>query len=346
MERPFRLPAILHLTGITLKDYVPIEDVADDKVLSAADCEESYDEQYAGERKETLRGIPDSVIPYDKIPRVFTSITDWPLRTNLRCWQCDFTFDDRPKFMPTYIRANDDGSYEIGAKGNFCTFNDVVSYINTTIHHIEERWRALDMTRFVYSLFTGTTVSHIEPSEPKYRLACYGGDWDEETFWRKMRDLDPVNGLRDHTPGSVLPERERMGISAKKSGLLPRPSGESVWNVCRRAIGAPPVESVENQSVALGDPKSESDGCALAPVPSLRPDNCALSSSHVEELTDGPQLGNDADDGPDGGVDLSDVYEGGAESAQDDPSEKTIPSDANDLDALIAEMIGSSGSNG
>src|SRR5271156_4688926 len=141
MERGYRQPCILRLTGITLKDYTPIEDVADDKVLDAADGEDLCDEQYNEERKDAVRGVPDSVMPYDKIPKVFTTLEEWPLHTNLRCHEYGYTFDDRPKFIATYIRVKEDGSYEIGVKGNFCSFNAAARHIDTTIHNIEERWR-------------------------------------------------------------------------------------------------------------------------------------------------------------------------------------------------------------
>ena len=38
----------------------------------------------------------------------------------------------------------------------------------------------------------------------------YGGVWEEETFWKKMRELDPLGGLQNHTLGSIIPERNRV----------------------------------------------------------------------------------------------------------------------------------------
>ena len=92
METPYQPPNILRLFGITLKEWTPIEDVADKRLLrQAADGHPGA-------------AASEAVQPYDKVPRVFTGIEDWPLSTNLRCWQCDSTFDDRPKFVPTYVR--------------------------------------------------------------------------------------------------------------------------------------------------------------------------------------------------------------------------------------------------
>ncbi len=331
MDATYRPPCILHLTGITLKDYVPIEDVADDKVLDAVGSEEYPDEQYRGDsadHKGCPKGVSDSVIPYDKIPKVFTSLEDWPIRTNLRCFEYNITFDDRPKFIPTYIRVTDDGSYEIGVCGNFCTFNAVALHINKTVHNTEERWRTQDMLKFVYNLFTGKTVSHIEPGPSKYRLSAYGGEWDEETLWKEMRRLDPVHGLKDHTPGSVLSERERMGVSAKKTSMIPVKEGETVWNVCRRAAGVPAVESLENQSVSIDSSADPAEASARTPA---KPPARALGLNLVASAPGEASLRADnVADAISRKTPATGKNQGGPEDCSPD-----------DLDSIIAEMIGS-----
>lgn len=328
MEKYYLAPSILHLTGVTLKDYIPIEDVADEKVLDAANSDEPADEQYGGsaDQKGSEKGISESIIPYDKIPRVFTTLEEWPLRTNLRCYEYGFTFDDRPKFIPTYLRMADDGTCEIGVYGNFCTFNAAALHINTTIHNRDERFRMQDMLKFVYTLFTGKTVSHIEPGPKKYELAAYGGSWDEDTLWKKLRELDPAHGLRDHTPGSVLTERERMGVSARKTGMLPVKEGESVWNVCRRAVGAPAVESLENQSVAI-------EFVGHIPQESPHPDNVDTEGAVVHTGLSDVYVADEAD-----------VYDTDETRASDNHENGQVDSDADTrsadyLDSIIAGMI-------
>jgi hypothetical protein len=100
MEPAYKQPNILRLPGISLADYVPVEDIADAHFL---------DTGTDGFAPDPEGPAPESAHPPDKIPRVFTGLDDWPLRTNLRCWVCDFTFDDRPKFVPTYVREGEDG---------------------------------------------------------------------------------------------------------------------------------------------------------------------------------------------------------------------------------------------
>jgi hypothetical protein len=198
METPYQPPNILRLFGITLKEWTPIEDVADKRLLrQAADGHPGA-------------AASESVQPYDKVPRVFTGIEDWPLSTNLRCWQCDSTFDDRPKFVPTYVREAENGGIEFGVRGNMCTFNCAELWIH--IHYAgkeDQRWRIQDNLCLVYFLFTGHRAARILPAPHKTELRQYGGELDEETFWKKMRALDSLAGLRDHTPGSVVPDRDR-----------------------------------------------------------------------------------------------------------------------------------------
>jgi hypothetical protein len=175
---------------------------------------------------------------------VFTGLDDWPQGTNLRCWQCDYTFDGRPKFVPTYVREIDSGGLEFGVQGNMCTFNCAELWIRINYAGKDDlRWRAQDLLCLVYFLFTGRRVVRILPAPLKTEQRRYGGDLDEEGFWKKLRSLDPVDGLRDHTPGSVRPERDRasdaksllrgLELGRREVSCAPK----SIWEVC----GLPPA---------------------------------------------------------------------------------------------------------
>jgi hypothetical protein len=212
MDIPIRRPNILHLGGITLNDFVPIEDVFDEKVLEVVEKGDQGSEP----------------LPFEKIPAVFTSVEEWPFSTNLRCWSCTFTFDGPPCFVPTFVRTGSDDRVEVGVEGNFCTFNCAARYIDDTYPpqaYAAKHWRMQDILCLVYFYFKGHRVRHIKPAPRKTELIGFGGDLDEEDFWARMRELDPLNGLRDHRPGTVVPERMR-------------PVGTSVWDVCTGAAAA------------------------------------------------------------------------------------------------------------
>ena len=224
MDSYTRQPFILHLPGITLDDYKPIEDVFDEQVMEKAEKEEKPPEQ----------------LPFDKIPFHFTTVKEWPLKTNLRCWSCPFTFDGPPRFVPKFIREDKDGNIHAGVEGNFCTFNCAARYVDTTYPSSAfpaKHWRMRDNLCFVYHLFTGHFTSHIEPAPPKTDLLEYGGKLTQENFWKRLRKLDPLHGLRNHNPGSSLPERLRNSDARKdacndacKKTKLTK-FGQTIWSI-------------------------------------------------------------------------------------------------------------------
>lgn len=262
MELPYQPPSILRLYGITLNDYVPVEDVADERLLTSAIA--------GAPGLDPEEPTPEALCPLDKIPRVFTGLDDWPQGTNLRCWQCDYTFDGRPKFVPTYVRETDSGGLEFGVQGNMCTFNCAELWIRINYAGKDDlRWRAQDLLCLVYFLFTGRRVVRILPAPLKTEQQRYGGDLDEEAFWKKLRGLDPVDGLRDHTPGSVRPERDRASdakslLRGLELGRRETPCApKSIWEVC--GLSQPHVAG--GLDAPAGDPDSKAPPAMTAEGP-------------------------------------------------------------------------------
>jgi hypothetical protein len=256
MEELYKPPHILRLVGITLNDHVTIEDVADDRLL-----------EQLPECSETSVGIYETDMPFDKIPPTFTGLEDWPLHTNLRCWNCNFTFDDRPKFVPPFVRETEDGKVEFGVHGNMCTFNCAMAWILTNYAtNSDQQCRARNNLFLLYFVFTGVLVSHIRPSESCTKLKQYGGELDEDVYWKRMRDLDPIAGLRDHTLGSIIPERERgpAVLSILRDASCARPINvltmdvlveklSNVWGVC--TAGRKPAQPARYESPLVDIPR-------------------------------------------------------------------------------------------
>jgi len=270
MESHYKVPGILRLVDIKKEDYTSVEDVADARLLGVTSI---------NELKNNEPKINDSVYPFDKIPRIFTTLEDWPQHTNLKCWMCDFTFDDIPKFVPTHVRETDKGDIEFATHGNMCSFNCAELWIN--IHYSkkdDQQWRAQDNLRLVYFIFTGRHISHIHPAPHKTELKSYGGDLDEEAFWKKLRDLDNISGLRDHTQGSIIPERDRIivpkneriqsalttlrinaGLSGaprlketiSKDGDAPIVNNKSIWSVCGLPNDIPKSTAITSYSSTI-----------------------------------------------------------------------------------------------
>jgi hypothetical protein len=235
MDGSSRRPNILHLEGVTLKDYVPIEDVFDGRLLEEASV------VAAGSGRAEAAGF--DVQPYSSIPRTFTSVDDWPASTNLRCWSCGFTFDGPPSFAPTFVRealnARGASVVEVGVEGNFCTFNCAARYIDDMYPRLAfptKHWQMRDNLCLVYFFFKGARVRHIHPAPRRFQLAAYGGTLSADEFWAQMRELDPIHGLRDHRLGTVVPERFRNP-----------PAGVSAWSLC--APGGPPGPRAKNNQL-------------------------------------------------------------------------------------------------
>lgn len=173
----YKSPNILSLTGVNLQDYIPLEDVADDRLLA-----------------DDIIDIDNNIYPYNKIPQIFTTLCKWPTSTNLCCWSCCFKFDNVPKFIPTYIRETND-SIEVGVYGNMCSFNCAELWIETHAMTREERHKLQTNLCFVFYLFTGKHISHIKPSPCKTNLLQYGGSWNEETYLNNMKEIDPCKKI-------------------------------------------------------------------------------------------------------------------------------------------------------
>jgi hypothetical protein len=163
--------------------------------------------------------------------------------------------------VPTHVREGDDGGIEFGVCGNMCTFNCAELWIQTHLGGRagnEERWRSQDNLRLLYFMFTGRRVSRIKPAPKKTELRQYGGELDEDAFWRRMRELDPISGLRDHTFGSIVPERDRIRAALTTISVSSVPfrvisdtpgpgvaSSRSVWGLCGAALATEnPPDSV------------------------------------------------------------------------------------------------------
>lgn len=168
----YKSPNILNLIGITLQDYISLEDEADDRLL-------------ANDENDT-----DNIYPYDKIPQTFLSVDKWPLTTNLCCWSCGFKFNTMPIFIPVYIRETND-SIELGVLGNMCSFNCAELWIETHYISREERHKLQSNLCYLFYILSGKRISHIKPSPCRTNLLQYGGSWNEETFLKHIKSLSP-----------------------------------------------------------------------------------------------------------------------------------------------------------
>lgn len=180
---------IMFLEGITFDDYDDIADQFDTRLMEET------------ERFDTSNTITE----YDKIPLVIHRYSDWPSTTNLHCWNCDFTFVNRPVYIPLYIKGNvekilascdpiDLHELDIGVKGNFCTFGCAANYVLNVDKG--EHYANLVM---LYSIVTGKKASRLIPSPSKYIMKKYGGDISEDEYIKQVVKTDKMHVYIDCT---------------------------------------------------------------------------------------------------------------------------------------------------
>jgi hypothetical protein len=196
---------------------------------------------------------------YDKIRRSFTSLDDWPDSTNIKCWACNHSFDNRPVFVPTYIKETDDG-LEIGVKGNMCGFNCAERWIIDRYAHCrEDRWKYQDNLILLHYLFTGYYVASIAPAPSITEHQMYGGDLDHNAFWRKMKELeikpslpDPLSTRLSNILSMVRPTVEKIVFARNAATSNPAASAVS-------AVVSNPVNNSASSAASTAHSSAVSD---------------------------------------------------------------------------------------
>ena len=242
MEVQIRQPSILRLRGLNITDYISgVDEIFDKKIMENVESEKFSDEIIDG------------------IPRTFTDLTSWPLKTNILCWQCGFEFDKRPKFIPTSIRETG-GHIEIGVHGNMCSFGCVELWIE--IHYRGDKlWRLQNNLRLLYFIFMGKQTHRIFPSPNKTELKIYGGNKSQSDF------IKEINYLDDQVDDIILPESERINIVPEQDRIpqilstlkidtkihKKKVEDNSIWQICIPSILEAAAVSSDAAVAAAGD---------------------------------------------------------------------------------------------
>jgi hypothetical protein len=112
------------------------------------------------------------------------------MKVNTKCFNCSYTYDSPPIFIPDYFMAN--GEIAIHKK-LFCCFPCAKSHI-ISIYSGHELQTMLHKLNHVYTIFTGTTPVCIPCAIPLFDNKEFGGDdsiYTVEDFIRITRNLVP-----------------------------------------------------------------------------------------------------------------------------------------------------------
>lgn len=160
-------------------------------------------------KKRLLAGIPqDQPVSgqcyeynkpkFDKIPKYFVSLLDWPKQTNLKCWKCHMQFSDRPKFVATDIIV-EKGVKKYKPHGNFCEFSCVMKYIDDRWKDRKDElhWKYTNLLHIVYKIFTGRSINYIQRSNCIYDTKPYGGNMTVDEYVTNKRMQNSVTAIAE-----------------------------------------------------------------------------------------------------------------------------------------------------
>ena len=172
---------IIFLKGVSIDDYKNIEDEFNERLL---------------ENISTIDPYKTDLIKYSSIPPIFNSIDTWAKCTNLHCWNCDFTFNNFPIFIPTTIRRCEN-KWVIQTYGNFCSFSCACRY---GIDHMTEDVQ-FNLTK-LYNIIYNVYINKLSPSPRRHLMMKYGGYMSDEIYLTTIKKLNqslnsPENIIRE-----------------------------------------------------------------------------------------------------------------------------------------------------
>jgi hypothetical protein len=168
--KEYKVPQILFIKGVFLKDCTPIDDIFERQLLDKLD-------------------VDTGVVKCDKIPPYFNKLSLWIKSINIKCWYCDLTFSSVPVFIPKIVERLGNDTYNISTYGCFCSFPCAQEHINIHNTKICDHTKFSDMLKFLYWVFNNKRIREIPPAPSKYAMENYGGDESTYTYKEKIKKL-------------------------------------------------------------------------------------------------------------------------------------------------------------
>ena len=143
---------------------------------------------------------------YNKLVVTFTNIENYPTSTNLLCWSCTRSFKTRPYFEPQQISQTVASKTTISAKGNFCSPNCVIRYIQVYTKDMSERKNKIEMLKIVCELFTGKKPLEIMAAPPHTDMVQYGGNLSLYEYQKELEklDIDLMHKKEENAMNSII----------------------------------------------------------------------------------------------------------------------------------------------
>ena len=129
--------------------------------------------------------------PWDKTPRFFTTLADWPKETNLKCWYCTLKFKTAPWFIIMYCNNTPNGVV-MDTRGNFCSCGCVMGFVLAEYDKHLDFDKKFNIYR-LYKIFTGKDTKNIKPPKPFYSMEMYGGSMSLDDYRAHVHRVDVEN---------------------------------------------------------------------------------------------------------------------------------------------------------
>ncbi len=131
------------------------------------------------------------VSSYDIIPQKFMGLDVWVLQTNVLCGNCGMPHTNPPVPIPKYFNDSGEKTVVTIMKLLFCSFPCAARYIEENFVS-SDRENKHGMLRYMYRIFTGTSIDVIPLSPERSQIDIYGGGDSTYTSSQYQKYVDQL----------------------------------------------------------------------------------------------------------------------------------------------------------
>lgn len=113
---------------------------------------------------------------YVALPERFNGLDNWPKSSNLLCWYCRLSHNNRPVFIPLGVTPDTTGNIHMDTHGHFCSFSCAKRYIDINFG-FDPTWDdKIRHLNILHKIFTGNKIKFIVPAIEYTKMKPYCGD--------------------------------------------------------------------------------------------------------------------------------------------------------------------------
>ncbi len=203
------IPQTLWLKGVYLRDLVTMDNIFEKTIED--ELEKTNDTQSSSSSESYSN--TESIV-YDKIPKVFRNMNNWPKTINIRCSYCTLFIRKIPVPVPSAYEETRDCDQVFDVDTVCCSFPCALSLITESFNNSRLRWSRLGMIKLVRKIFYNELCrpetlnqqfgieskdkikpikilnKEIPPAPKRNDLRQYGGEMSEKEFRHIVYNID------------------------------------------------------------------------------------------------------------------------------------------------------------